>query len=165
MYKVLTKKNQCEAHESMLFTVEYIYLKNKVFKMSKHTILGKNISSFLTWWHQQKWVIICRFTNLQKPAFPNCETISEKSSDIKSQRSLGTHHLQYIQSKEDDKYYRICARHKAENQYWVLMIFRPWGTTALKMGMTRSCQWMHGLRNTCRNLYLETVLVFTADAF
>lgn len=65
----------------------------------------------------EKRVIICRFTNLQKPAFPNCETISEKSSDIKSQRSLGTHHLQYIQSKEDDKYYRICARHKAENQY------------------------------------------------
>lgn len=116
----------------MLFTVEYIYLKNKVFKMSKPTILGKNISSFLTWWHRQKWVIICRFTNLQKPAFPNCETISEKSSDIKSQRSLGTHHLQYIQSKEDDKYYRICARHKAENQYWMLMNFRPWGTTALQ---------------------------------
>lgn len=37
---------------------------------------------------------------------------------------------------------------KPENQYWMLMIFRPSGDTALKTVITLSCKSLHGLRNT-----------------
>ena len=50
----------------------------------------------------------------------------------------------------------LCARDPAVNQYWMPVIFRPSGSTALKTDMILSWKSLHGFRITSRNHCLWT---------
>lgn len=71
------------------------------------------------------------------------KTCGKISVNVKLWRLWISHHLKCIKPSEFHQK-SLCARDKAENQYWTSMIFWP-------SGMILSRKSLHGLGNTSRN--------------
>lgn len=79
----------------------------------------------------------------------NLQRVSERSSVNGCEDLDLFHHLYFIiSSKESENLEEIllCAGDKAENRYWMPVIFEPSSSTEIKTGMTLKS--LHGLRNT-----------------
>ncbi len=80
-------------------------------------------------------------------------TLKIKFLDVKLQRLCKSHHLQCItSSKYSEKLEKsLCVRDKAEDLFWMLVVFVASGAIASLIGMILSLTLLNGPRNTSRN--------------
>jgi len=83
-------------------------------------------------------------------------TVRTSSNDAK--RLCKSHHLHYITSSKDSEKLEksLCVRDKAEDLYWISMVFGPSDDTALLISMILSLTLLNGPRNTSRNHCRQT---------
>jgi len=80
-------------------------------------------------------------------------TLKTMFLNVKLQRLCKSHHLQCITSSKDlEKLEKsLCVKDKAEDLYWMPVIFGPSDDTASLIGMIESMTLLNGPRNTSRN--------------
>lgn len=101
---------------NLIYFSQYNLQTHLMLKIRKHTILRKNICSL--WVYGDIW-----FKKNCMYKFWNNFRIVLLSVTL--QRLRISHHPQHITSSKESE--NLCARDKAENQYWMPMIFRPSG--------------------------------------
>ena len=80
-------------------------------------------------------------------------TLKTMFLNVKLQRLCKSHHLQCITSSKDSEKLEksLCVRDKAEDLYWMPVVFGPSDDTASLIGMIVSMTLLNGPRNTSRN--------------
>jgi len=80
-------------------------------------------------------------------------TLKTMFLNVKLQRRCKSHHLQCITSSKDSEKLEksLCVRVKAEDFYWMPVVFGPSDDIASLIGMIVSMTLLNGPRNTSRN--------------
>ena len=80
-------------------------------------------------------------------------TLKTMFLNVKLQRLCKSHHLQCITSSKDSEKLEksLCVRDKAEDLYWMPVVFWPSDDTASLIDMIVSMTLLNGPRNTSRN--------------
>ena len=80
-------------------------------------------------------------------------TLKTMFLNVKLQRLCKSHHLQCITSSKDSEKLEksLCVRDKAEDLYWMPVVFGPSDDTASLIDMIVSMTLLNGPRNTSRN--------------